>query len=186
MAAARLSAWILKFLVNLAGIVRYSVEFAIDSLMEVDLVKIALGADHGGYELKNEIRAHLKEQGIEFIDFGTNSKESVDYPNFGFKVGNAVIKGEADLGIVVCGTGLGISMAANKMHGIRAALCSETYSARMSREHNNANVLALGGRVTGVGLALDIVDIFIKTPFAGGRHARRVDLLTSIENGEEL
>lgn len=149
-------------------------------------MKIALGADHGGYELKNEIRTHLKDLGIEFIDFGTNSKESVDYPHFGFKVGNAVVKGEADLGIIVCGTGLGISMAANKIPGIRAALCTETYSARMSREHNNANVLALGGRVTGVGLALDIVDIFIKTPFAGGRHARRVDLLTLIEKGEEL
>jgi ribose 5-phosphate isomerase B len=149
-------------------------------------VKIALGADHGGYELKNEIRTHLEDHGIEILDFGTNSKESVDYPKYGFKVGQAILKGEADLGIVVCGTGLGISMSANKVPGIRAALCTETYSARMSREHNNANVLALGGRVTGVGLALDIVDIFIKTPFAGGRHARRVDLLTSIESGEEL
>ncbi|MEA4902726.1 ribose 5-phosphate isomerase B [Desulfitobacterium sp.] len=149
-------------------------------------MKIALGADHGGFELKNEILTHLKEQGIEVLDLGTNSKESVDYPEFGFKVGKAVLRGDADLGIVICGTGLGISMAANKIPGIRAALCTETYSARMSREHNNANVLALGGRVTGVGLAMDIVDIFIKTPFAGGRHARRVNLLTSIENGEEL
>ncbi|HVJ49208.1 ribose 5-phosphate isomerase B [Desulfitobacterium sp.] len=149
-------------------------------------MKIALGADHGGYELKNEIRTHLIDQGIEILDLGTNSKESVDYPKYGFRVGKAILQGEADLGIVVCGTGLGISMAANKVPGIRAALCTETYSARMSREHNNANVLALGGRVTGVGLALDIVDMFIKTPFAGGRHARRVDLLTSIEMGEEL
>jgi len=149
-------------------------------------LKIALGADHGGYELKNEIRTHLIDQGIEILDLGTNSKESVDYPKYGFRVGKAILQGEADLGIVVCGTGLGISMAANKVPGIRAALCTETYSARMSREHNNANVLALGGRVTGVGLALDIVDMFIKTPFAGGRHARRVDLLTSIEMGEEL
>lgn len=149
-------------------------------------MKIALGADHGGYELKNAIRTHLEERGIEILDFGTNSKESVDYPKYGFKVGQAILKGEADLGIVVCGTGLGISMAANKVPGIRAALCTETYSARMSREHNNANVLALGGRVIGVGLALDIVDIFINTPFAGGRHARRVDLLTSIETGKEL
>lgn len=149
-------------------------------------MKIALGADHGGYELKNEIRAHLEGQGVEILDLGTNSKESVDYPKYGFRVGKAILQGEADLGIVVCGTGLGISMAANKVSGIRAALCTETYSARMSREHNNANVLALGGRVTGVGLALDIVDIFIKTPFAGGRHARRVDLLTLIENGEEF
>lgn len=149
-------------------------------------MKIALGADHGGYELKNEIRAHLEGQGIETLDVGTNSKESVDYPQYGFKVGQAVLQGKADLGIVVCGTGIGISIAANKVPGIRAALCTETYSARMSREHNNANVLALGGRVTGVGLALDIADIFVKTPFAGGRHARRVELLTSIESGEEL
>lgn len=149
-------------------------------------MKIALGADHGGYELKNEIRAHLVGQGIEILDVGTNSKESVDYPQYGFKVGQAILQGKADLGIVVCGTGIGISIAANKVPGIRAALCTETYSARMSREHNNANVLALGGRVTGVGLALDIVDIFIKTPFAGGRHARRVDLITSIESGKEL
>jgi ribose 5-phosphate isomerase B len=147
---------------------------------------IAIGSDHGGFELKEEIRAHLTGQGIEVIDLGTNSRESVDYPKFGFLVGEAVIKGKVDLGIVVCGTGLGISMAANKVPGIRAAVCTETYSARMAREHNNANILALGGRVTGVGLALDIVDIFIKTPFAGGRHSHRVDLITSIEKGETL
>jgi ribose 5-phosphate isomerase B len=149
-------------------------------------LKIAIGSDHGGFELKEEIRAHLTGQGIEVIDFGTNSRESVDYPKYGFLVGEAVTKGKVDLGIVVCGTGLGISMAANKVLGIRAAVCTETYSARMAREHNNANILALGGRVTGVGLALDIVDIFVKTPFAGGRHAHRVDLITSIEKGETL
>ena len=149
-------------------------------------MKIAIGSDHGGFELKEEIRAHLESQGIEVLDVGTNSQDSVDYPLYGFKVGEALNKGQADLGIVVCGTGLGISMAANKVPGIRAAVCTETYSARMAREHNNANVLALGGRVTGVGLALDIVDIFIKTPFAGGRHARRVDLITTIEKGESL
>ena len=149
-------------------------------------MKIALGADHGGFELKNEIRNHLESQGIEILDFGTNTKDSVDYPRYGFLVGDAVNNGKADLGIVVCGTGLGISIAANKVPGVRAAVCTETYSARMAREHNNANVLALGGRVTGVGLALDIVDIFIKTPFAGGRHARRVDLISSIEKGERL
>ncbi|MEL1133565.1 ribose 5-phosphate isomerase B [Desulfitobacterium sp. THU1] len=149
-------------------------------------MKIALGADHGGYELKNEIRAHLENQGIEVYDCGTNSKDSVDYPKYGFLVGDAINNGKADLGIVVCGTGLGISIAANKVPGIRAAVCTETYSARMAREHNNANVLALGGRVTGVGLAIDIVDVFIKTPFAGGRHARRVDLITAIEKGERI
>jgi len=149
-------------------------------------LRIALGADHGGFELKNEIRTHLEGQGIEVIDLGTNSKDSVDYPRFGFLVGDAVTTGKADLGITVCGTGLGISIAANKVPGIRAVVCTETYSARMAREHNNANILALGGRVTGVGLALDIVDIFIKTPFAGGRHARRIDLITSIEKGENI
>lgn len=149
-------------------------------------MKIALGADHGGFELKNEIRDHLENQGYEILDFGTNTKDSVDYPRYGFLVGDAVNNGKADLGIVVCGTGLGISIAANKVPGVRAAVCTETYSARMAREHNNANVLALGGRVTGVGLALDIVDIFVKTPFAGGRHARRVDLISSIEKGERL
>lgn len=152
----------------------------------MSLLKIALGADHGGYELKNEIRAHLEEQGIEILDFGTNTKDSVDYPRYGFYVGDAVTKGKADLGIVVCGTGLGISIAANKVPGVRAAVCTETYSARMAREHNNANILALGGRVTGLGLALDIVDMFVKTPFAGGRHACRVDLIDAIEKGDTL
>lgn len=149
-------------------------------------MKIAIGSDHGGFELKESVRKHLTEQGIEVLNLGTDSTESVDYPRYGFAVGDAVIKGKADLGIVICGTGLGISMAANKIPGIRAALCTETFSARMAREHNNANVLALGGRVTGVGLALDIVDIFIKTTFAGGRHARRVDLISALERGEEI
>lgn len=149
-------------------------------------MKVALGADHGGYDLKEEIRKHLEEKGYDILDLGTHSHDSVDYPRFGFAVGDAVINGKAELGIVVCGTGLGISMAANKVSGIRAAVCTETYSARMAREHNNANVLALGGRVTGVGLALDIVDVFVKTDFAGGRHARRVELITDIEKGERL
>lgn len=149
-------------------------------------MRIALGSDHGGYELKEAIRTHLESQGIEVSDLGTHSTDSVDYPKYGFVVGQAIMEGKADLGIVVCGTGLGISMAANKVPGIRAAVCTETFSARMAREHNNANVLALGGRVTGVGLALDIVDIFIKTDFAGGRHARRVDLISAIERGESL
>lgn len=149
-------------------------------------MKVALGADHGGYELKEAIRKHLQAQEIEVFDFGTHSNDSVDYPKYGFAVGSAIIKGEADLGIVVCGTGLGISMAANKIPGIRAALCSETFSARMAREHNNANVLALGARVIGIGLALDIVDIFLKTEFSGGRHALRVDLISNIERGEMI
>ncbi|MBC2721597.1 ribose 5-phosphate isomerase B [Desulfosporosinus sp.] len=149
-------------------------------------MKVALGADHGGFELKETIRRHLETQGIEVQDFGTHSRDSVDYPKYGFAVGSAIIKEKADLGIVVCGTGLGISMAANKIPGIRAAVCSETFSARMAREHNNANILALGARVIGVGLALDIVDIFLKTEFTGGRHALRISLISDIERGEEI
>ncbi|WP_407306225.1 ribose 5-phosphate isomerase B [Desulfosporosinus sp. SB140] len=149
-------------------------------------MRVVLGADHGGYELKEAIRTHLEAQGIEIQDVGTHSNESVDYPMYGFAVGNAIIKGEADLGIAICGTGQGISMAANKLPGIRCAVCTETFSARMAREHNNANVLALGGRVTGVGLALDIVDIFLKTEFAGGRHARRINLITEIELSKKI
>jgi len=149
-------------------------------------MRVALGSDHGGYELKEAIRTHLEAQGLEVQDLGTHSTDSVDYPEYGFAVGNAIIKGEADLGIAVCGTGQGISMAANKIRGVRAALCTETFSARMAREHNDANVLTLGGRVTGVGLALDIVDIFLKTEFAGGRHARRVNLISDIECGEKI
>ncbi|MDR3601996.1 MAG: ribose 5-phosphate isomerase B [Desulfosporosinus sp.] len=149
-------------------------------------MRIVLGSDHGGYELKEAIRTHLEEQGVEVQDLGTHSTNSVDYPEYGFAVGNAVVRGEADLGIAICGTGQGIAMAANKIRGIRAALCTETFSARMAREHNNANVLTLGGRVTGVGLALDIVDIFLKTEFAGGRHARRVNLISEIECGEKV
>ncbi|MCO1601512.1 ribose 5-phosphate isomerase B [Desulfosporosinus nitroreducens] len=149
-------------------------------------MRVALGADHGGYELKEAIRTHLETQGIEVLDFGTHSKDSVDYPKYGFAVGSAITKGEADLGIAVCGTGLGISMAANKIPGIRAAVCSETFSARMAREHNDANILALGARVIGAGLALDIVDIFLKTSFSGGRHALRVSLISNIERGEDI
>ncbi len=150
-------------------------------------MRVALGADHGGYELKEAIRTHLEAQGVEVQDLGTHSTDSVDYPKYGFLVGDAINKGEADLGIVVCGTGQGIAMAANKMPGIRAAVCTETFSARMAREHNNANVLSMGGRVTGVGLALDIVDIFLKTKFSGGsRHSNRINLISNIEQGEKI
>ena len=149
-------------------------------------MRVVLGSDHGGYELKEAIRTHLEGRGIEIQDLGTHSTDSVDYPEYGFAVGKAIIQGAADLGIAICGTGQGISMAANKIPGIRAALCTETFSARMAREHNNANVLTLGGRVTGVGLALDIVDIFLKTEFAGGRHARRVKLISDFEHCEKV
>ena len=149
-------------------------------------MRIALGADHGGYQLKNVILNHLKEQGYETLDLGTNSDESVDYPKFAFAVGQTVRENEADLGILVCGTGIGVSMTANKIPGIRAAVCTDTYCARMTREHNDANILALGARVVGSGLALDIVDAFLKTEFAGGRHARRVDMMTQVEQGKKL
>ncbi|MDP4126278.1 MAG: ribose 5-phosphate isomerase B [Bacillota bacterium] len=149
-------------------------------------MRVALGADHGGYELKEAIRTHLEAQGFKVLDKGTHSTDSVDYPQYGFLVGDAINKGEADLGIVVCGTGQGIAIAANKIPGIRAAVCTETFSARMAREHNNANILSLGGRVIGVGLALDIVDIFLKTEFSGGRHANRINLISNIERGEKL
>ncbi|QZY55508.1 ribose 5-phosphate isomerase B [Crassaminicella profunda] len=144
-------------------------------------MKIALGSDHGGYNLKNAIKKHLEEKGIECEDFGTNSSESVDYPEFGMKVAEAVVSGKCEKGIVCCGTGIGISISANKVPGVRCAVVSDTFSAAMSREHNNANVLALGERVIGVGLALKIVDVWFNTEFAGGRHERRVDKITDIE-----
>lgn len=144
-------------------------------------MKIGLASDHGGYELKEHIREHLEKEGIEYIDYGTNSEESVDYPDYGRKAGEAIMSGEVDRAIVVCGTGIGISLAANKVKGVRCALCGDSYSARMSREHNNANALALGGRVIGKDLALEIVDIWLKTEFAGGRHERRVNKISEIE-----
>jgi len=145
---------------------------------------IAIGSDHAGYELKKEIIDNLVQHGYKVKDFGTNCKESsVDYPDFGFYVAEAVKKGECEKGIVVCGTGIGISISANKVPGVRAALCTDSYMARMSREHNNSNVLALGSRVLGTGLALDIVDTWLKTEFIGGRHKIRVDKIMEIEKG---
>jgi ribose 5-phosphate isomerase B len=142
---------------------------------------IAIGSDHGGYALKMEILAHLKERGLAFKDFGTYSDGSVDYPDYGKAVGKAVVSGECDRGIVICGTGIGISIAANKVRGVRCALCGDCYSAEMSRRHNDANVLALGGRVLGVGLALKITDVFLDGSFDGGRHSCRVGKIMEIE-----
>ena len=142
---------------------------------------IALGSDHAGLNLKNEILEHLKNKGVEFKDFGTYTKESVDYPDFAEKVATEVAAGNYTLGILVCGTGIGISIAANKVAGIRAANCSDTFSAHASREHNNANILALGERVVGVGVALDIVDTFLNATFEGGRHSLRVNKISDIE-----
>lgn len=136
---------------------------------------VAIGSDHGGYELKEAIVKHLKERDIEVKDFGCFGKESVDYPQFGHAVAHAVADGECEKGIVVCTTGIGISIAANKVKGIRCALCSDTLSAKMTRLHNDANVLALGGGMTGVNLAVDIVDMFLDTPFSEEeKHARRI------------
>ena len=141
----------------------------------------ALGCDHGGYKLMQEIKAHLDALGLEYRDFGTYSEDSCDYPVYGKLAAEAVASGECDRGILVCGTGIGISIAANKVKGIRAALCSDCFSAEMTRRHNNANMLAMGARVIGGGLALKIVDTFLQTGFDGGRHARRVDLISAME-----
>ena len=148
--------------------------------------KIVLGADHGGYELKNAIKAHLDARGFEAVDVGTNSGESCDYPVFASRLCKKLQNGEADLGILICGTGIGMSMAANKHRGIRAACCSDTFSARLTRLHNNANVLCLGARVLGTGLALDLVDQFVDAEFEGDRHIKRLSLIEDIENGKDL
>ena len=138
---------------------------------------IALGCDHGGYALMQSVKKHLDELGLEYKDFGTYSEDSCDYPVYAKAAANAVAGGECEKGILICGTGIGISIAANKVKGIRAALCSDCFSAEMTRRHNNANMLAMGARVLGEGLALKIVDIFLTTEFDGGRHARRVDMI---------
>lgn len=147
---------------------------------------IALGADHAGYELKEEIKKYLDSKKIEYIDCGTNSTESVDYPKFGYKAAKLVADKKCDKGILCCGTGIGISLAANKVKGIRAAVVSDEYCAEMTRRHNDANIIALGGRVIDAKKAIKLVDIFLNTPFEGGKHQKRVDLITDIENGAEF
>ena len=143
--------------------------------------RIAIGSDHAGFELKAHLAPLLAGQGHEITDVGTDSTARVDYPPFCAAVGRAVRDGDADLGIVVGGSGQGEQLAANKVRGVRAALCNELYTARMARAHNDANVLAIGARVVGVGLAEEIVALFLATPFEGGRHARRVDQITALE-----
>lgn len=145
-------------------------------------MKIALGCDHGGLEHKDAIAQHLKDRGFEVEDFGIHTKESVDYPDIAKPVAISVSKGENDLGILVCGTGIGMSLCANKVKGIRAAAVSEHFSAKYTRLHNNSNILCLGGRVIGVGTALELVDLFVDTQFEGGRHQKRVDKITELEN----
>lgn len=143
-------------------------------------MKIAVAADHGGYKLKEKVKEHLLERGIEVEDLGTHSEESVDYPIYGKLCGEVVASGQADLGVVVCGTGIGISIAANKVHGIRCGLCTSVEMAHLTKQHNNANILALGGRTTGEELAMEIVDEWLDTQYEGGRHQRRVEMLDNL------
>lgn len=144
-------------------------------------MKIAIGNDHAAVEMKNEISEYLREKGYEVINYGTDSNESCHYPIYGEKVGVAVTSGEADLGILICGTGVGISLAANKVEGVRAVVCSEPYTAKLSRQHNNTNILAFGARVIGIEMAKMIVDEWLGAEFMGGKHAQRVEMLMDIE-----
>ncbi|MBQ7450657.1 ribose 5-phosphate isomerase B [bacterium] len=143
----------------------------------MEKLKIAIGCDHGGFDLKQKVIDYLKARDIEFEDFGIYIKEASDYPEIAKQVSAEIAKGKFDKGILICGTGIGMSIVANKFKGIRAALCCDTYSARVSRAHNNANILCLGARVVGEYLALDIVDTWLKTNFEGGRHKKRIDMI---------
>ena len=144
-------------------------------------MRIAIGNDHGAVDMKNHVMGWLKDNGYEVVNFGTDSTESTDYPIYAEKVARAVVSGECDKGVLICGTGIGISISANKIHGVRAALCGDCFSAEMTRRHNDANIVALGARVVGPGLALKIVDTFLDTDFEGGRHERRVQQMMALE-----
>ena len=144
-------------------------------------MKIAIGNDHIAVEMKNVICGHLHDKGIEIINLGTDSSERCDYPVYGEKVARVVMSGDADLGILICGTGVGISIAANKVKGIRAVVCSDPYTAKLSREHNNTNILAFGARVVGIDLAKMIVDSWLDASFEGGRHQKRIDMIADIQ-----
>lgn len=144
-------------------------------------MKIGIGNDHAAVDMKNEISEYLKEKGYEVVNYGTDSNESCDYPVYGEKVGEAVAHGDVDLGILICGTGVGISLAANKVEGIRAVVCSEPYTAKLSSQHNNTNILAFGARVIGIETAKMIVDEWLNAEFMGGKHERRVNMLMDIE-----
>ena len=145
-------------------------------------MKIAIGNDHVATDMKNHIKAYLEQKGFEVINFGTDSTERTDYPIYGKKVADAVASGECDMGVLICGTGVGISIAANKVKGIRAVVCSEPYSAKLSRQHNNANIVAFGARVVGTATAEMIVDEFFAAEYEGGRHQKRIDMIAEIEN----
>ena len=149
-------------------------------------MKIAIGNDHTAVAMKNGIVAHLEAKGYEVVNFGTDATDRSDYPIYGKRVADAVASGECDLGVLICGTGIGISLTANKVKGIRAAVCSESYSAKMTRMHNDANISAFGARVVGQATAEEIVDAFLEAEYEGGRHARRVDMITAVENGESI
>lgn len=149
-------------------------------------MKLAIGNDHVAVEMKREIKAHLEAQGVEVVDVGTNEPGSFNYPISGYKVAKLVASGEVDGGVLICGTGVGISLAANKVEGIRACVCSEPFTARMSKQHNNANIIAFGARVVGIELAKMIVDEWLHAEFQGGRHQTRVDMITEIEQTGRL
>lgn len=149
-------------------------------------MKIAIGNDHAALELKNHIVDYLVKEGHEVVNFGTDTPASTDYPIYGARVAHAVANGECECGVVICGTGIGISISANKVKGIRCALCSEPVSAKLTRQHNDANVLAMGARIIGPAMAEEIVHTFLTTEFEGGRHSRRVDLITKLENGQTI
>lgn len=149
-----------------------------------DTQTIVIGCDHAAYELKNKVIAHLKEKGYTVLDVGTNSGDSCNYPDFAHAACQKIQDGEAPLGILICGTGIGMCIAANKHRGIRAAVCSDTFSARLTRQHNDANVLCFGARVVGEGLAMDLVDAFLDAEYMGGKHQVRIDMITAIENGQ--
>ena len=144
-------------------------------------MRIAIGSDHAGYDLKIEVKKHLEQKGLEVIDFGTNEKTSTDYPIYAKRACYAVLDGQCDRGILICGTGVGMSLTANKIPGIRAVVCSEPCSAVLSRKHNNTNVLCFGGRIIGVELAKMIADLWLAAEFEGGRHQRRIDMVTELE-----
>ena len=148
-------------------------------------MKIGIGNDHAAIDLKNEIVNHLIEKGYEVVNYGINGGEKIDYPLMGEEVGNAVVNKEVDLGILICGTGVGISLAANKVNGVRACVCSEPYSASLSRRHNNTNIIAFGARVVGDELAKMIVDSWLEAEFEGGRHQRRIDIFKEIEEKQK-
>ena len=145
-------------------------------------MKLAIGNDHTAVEMKNEIKAHLESKGIEVINVGTDAHESFNYPISGYKVAKLVASGEVDGGVLICGTGVGISLAANKVKGIRACVCSEPYSARLSKQHNNTNIIAFGARVVGIEMAKMIIDEWLNAEFMGGRHQTRVDMIMAIED----